>query len=158
LGSWLDSFRDKPEHAGLFLDIQRSDPETANRLARAVTAMPEVGTEFLGFQLLRELGRGAFARVYLCQQGELANRFVALKVSPERDTETQTLAQLQHTNVVPISSVHRPGALQAVCMPYFGCTTLATVLKDLHGRDSLPESGKGLISTLVERRNLTHKA
>jgi serine/threonine protein kinase/tetratricopeptide (TPR) repeat protein len=158
LSSWKDSFRGSPEHAGLFLDIHRSDPETASRLAQAVTAMPEVGTEFLGFRLLRELGRGAFARVYLCQQGELANRYVALKVSPGRDTETQTLAQLQHTNVVPIYSVHRPGVLQAVCMPYFGSTTLATVLKDLHGRDSLPESGKGLISTLVERKNLTHKA
>jgi serine/threonine protein kinase len=112
-------------------EVHRSDPDAADRLAQAVTAMPEVGTEFLGFRLLQELGKGAFARVYLCQQGELANRFVALKVSPHLDTELQTLAQLQHTNVVPIYSVHRAGALQAVCMPYFGATTLATVLKDL---------------------------
>jgi eukaryotic-like serine/threonine-protein kinase len=158
LGSWQDSVHGKPEHAGLFLDLHRSDAEAAGRLAQAVTAMPEVGTEFLGFRLLRELGRGAFARVYLCQQGELANRYVALKVSACVDAETQALAQLQHTNVVPIYSMHRPGALQAVCMPYFGSTTLATVLKDLHGRNSLPESGKGLISTLVGRQALTHRS
>jgi serine/threonine protein kinase/tetratricopeptide (TPR) repeat protein len=157
IDSWLESFQGSPGHAGLFLEIQRSDPEAAGRLVQAVTAMPEVGTEFLGFRLLKELGKGAFARVYLCQQGELANRFVALKVSPQLDTELQTLAQLQHTNVVPIYSVHQAGALQAVCMPYFGSTTLATVLKDLQGRDSLPESGKGLISSLVDRKNTTRR-
>jgi serine/threonine protein kinase/Flp pilus assembly protein TadD len=157
INSWQDSIRGKPEHAGLFLDIHGSDPAAADRLVQAVTALPEVGTEFLGFRLLRELGRGAFARVYLCQQGELANRYVALKVSACIDAETQALAQLQHTNVVPIYSMHRPGSLQAVCMPYFGSTTLATVLKDLHGRNALPESGKGLISTLVGRQGLTHR-
>ena len=40
-------------------------------------------------------------------------------------------------------------------MPYFGATTLATVLKDLQGRQALPESGKGLISTINDRRNTT---
>src|SRR5262249_33029864 len=41
-------------------------------------------------------------------------------------------------------------------MPYFGSTTLATVLKDLQGRDSLPASGKDLISTLVDRKGSTY--
>src|SRR5262249_37117163 len=109
--------------------------------------------EFCGFRLLVELGRGAFARVFLAQQGDLARRLVVLKVSPTTDDEPQTLAQLQHTNVVPIYSVHRAGKLQAVCMPFFGAATLATVLRDLRSRKSLPNSGMGLVDTLVNCRS-----
>jgi serine/threonine protein kinase/Tfp pilus assembly protein PilF len=155
LGSFQQSFQGRREHAELFLRMHRSDPELTDRLAECAAALPEPGTEFLGFRLLKELGKGAFARVYLCQQGELANRFVVLKVSPQIDMESQTLARLQHTNVVPIYSVHRAGNLQAVCMPYFGSTTLSAVLKDLRGRESLPVSGKGLISTLIDRKGAT---
>src|SRR5207249_12003510 len=122
LDSWCDSFAGSPDHARLFLDLHRSDPQAAHRLAMALTVMPDVGTEFLGFRLVGELGRGALGRVYLAQQGELANRQVVLKVSPDVSGESQTLAQLQHTNVVPIYSVHRAEPLQAVCMPYFGAT------------------------------------
>jgi serine/threonine protein kinase/Flp pilus assembly protein TadD len=116
--------------------------------------LPEVGEEFLGFRLIGELGRGGFGRVYLAKQGRLAERLVALKVSAEMFQESQTLAQLQHTNIVPIYSVHQAGPLQAVCMPYFGGTTLEDVLKGLRGRTP-PRSGKHFLSTLQDRRNST---
>jgi serine/threonine protein kinase/tetratricopeptide (TPR) repeat protein len=143
------SFHASPEKMQLFVDLHRSDPEACHRLVEAVTALPEVGTELLGFRLLDELGHGAFGRVYLAQQGDLANRLVVLKVSPRIDDEPQTLAQLQHTNIVPVYSVHRAGPLQAVCMPYFGSTTLARLLRDIDGRKALPESGKDLVSTII---------
>jgi serine/threonine protein kinase/tetratricopeptide (TPR) repeat protein len=151
--SWGSSFKGSPEEAQLFIDLHRSNPEAAHRLAQAVTALPEVGTELLGFRLLAELGQGAFGRVYLAQQGDLANRHVVLKVCPNVDEESQTLAQLQHTNIVPVYSVHRAGPLQAVCMPFFGATTFAQVLKELAGRDVLPQSGKDLVSTIVGRKS-----
>lgn len=116
--------------------------------------LPEVGEEFLGFRLIGELGRGGFGRVYLAKQGRLAERLVALKVSSEMFQESQTLAQLQHTNIVPIYSVHQAGSLQAVCMPYFGGTTLEDVLKGLRGRTP-PKSGRHFLSTLQDRRNST---
>jgi serine/threonine protein kinase/tetratricopeptide (TPR) repeat protein len=116
--------------------------------------LPEVGEEFLGFRLIGELGRGGFGRVYLAKQGRLAERLVALKVSAEMFQESQTLAQLQHTNIVPIYSVHQAGPLQAVCMPYFGGTTLEDVLKGLRGRTP-PRSGRHFLSTLQDRRNST---
>ncbi len=153
LGSWSNSFQGNGEQVKLFLEIHRSDPRFALRMAEAVTAMPEPGTEFLGFRLIQDLGRGAFARVFLAQQGDLADRLVALKVTPTLDDESRTLAQLQHTNVVPIYSIHRASPLQAVCMPFFGLTTLAHVLKDIKGRDCLPKSGMSLVSTLVGRRS-----
>jgi serine/threonine protein kinase/Flp pilus assembly protein TadD len=149
---WSRSFRGDSVHAELFCDLHRSDPEAASRLARAVTTLPEAGADFLGFRLVADLGRGSFSRVYLAQQGELANRLVALKVSTDLLGEPATLAQLQHTHIVPVYSLHRAGPFQAVCMPYFGAVTLADVLRDLQGRAALPQSGKGLLSTVQERK------
>ena len=54
--SW-EGFEGSPEHAEVFDELHRSDPGVAERLAQAVTAMPRVGGEFLGFRLLAELGR-----------------------------------------------------------------------------------------------------
>ena len=62
--------------------------------------MPTVGTEFLGFRLIHELGRGAFARVFLALQKDLANRPVVLKVSTDLGGESHTLAQLQQYDAV----------------------------------------------------------
>lgn len=112
---------------------------------------PKVGMKFLGFHLIEELGRGAFGRVYLAEQGDLAARRVALKVAREMFSESQTLAQLQHTNIVPIYSFHRVGSFQAVCMPYFGRVTLADVLQNITRQHRLPSSGRELRSTVNKR-------
>ena len=154
--SWLPGGRPRCERSGgsrLLEDFPETNRRTAERLAEAFALIPEVGTEFLGFHLESELGRGAIGRVFLARQRDVAGRKVVLKISPDIDGELRNLAQLQHTNVVPIHSVHRAGPLQAVCMPYLGPTTLAHVLDTLGGRPALPESGKELISTLVDRKN-----
>jgi serine/threonine protein kinase len=127
-------------------------PGPATRLAEIQRLMPAVGTKFLGFYLMAELGRGASGRVYLAQQGDLAGRYVALKVSADIFDESQTLAQLQHTNVVPIYSIHRVSPFLAVCMPYFGSTTVADVLSDLATRRAMPTSGAELVQMLTDRR------
>src|SRR5262249_30298268 len=88
----------------LFRELHDSAPDAAERMAAATLGMPEAGQEFLGFRLIEELGRGAFGRVFLAFQGDLANRPVALKVSTDLQGESHTLAQLQHTNIVPIYS------------------------------------------------------
>jgi serine/threonine protein kinase/tetratricopeptide (TPR) repeat protein len=143
--------------AELLRDLQRSDPEAARRLEQALTSLPAEGSEFLGFDLLTELGRGAFGKVYLARQSDLANRPIVLKISGDLWGESQTLAQLQHTNIVPIYSVHRRGPLQAVCMPYFGSTTLADLIQVLRKRPSLPASGKGLVDTLEVCKSVTRE-
>ncbi|MCI0457241.1 MAG: protein kinase [Gemmataceae bacterium] len=140
------------EQAQLVQDVQRADPGAAQRLAEGLLNLPEVGDAFLGFRLVAELGQGAFGRVFLARQPALADRLVALKVAPDVGGESQTLAQLQHTHIVPIHSVHSAGPLQAVCMPFFGRTTLADVLHDLANRRTLPQSGPELFSTLAAPR------
>ena len=116
---------------------------------------PEPGEEYLGFRLVRELGRGAFARVYLAEQPELAGRWVALKVSTQHAGESQTLARLQHPNIVPVYSVHRAGRYHAVCMPFFGSATLADVLTALRAQPFLPASGAGFVSTVNQHKDPT---
>jgi serine/threonine protein kinase/Tfp pilus assembly protein PilF len=155
--SWSQSGEDGPQ-AKLFGDLHRLDAAAAERLSRAVTSLPEEGTDFLGFRLLAVLGQGAFGQVYLAEQGDLANRPVALKVSADVFGESQALAQLQHTNIVPVYSIHRADPFQAVCMPYFGATTLADVLEHLEGGQSLPASGNLLVSTIHDRRLSTRHA
>ena len=118
------------------------------RLERAWQKMPSAGEVAFGFTLVRELGRGAFGRVFLATQPDLAGRAVALKVSADLTGESRTLALLQHTNIVPVYSVHRSAALQAVCMPYFGPTTLADVLKAHRSRNALPATGREFVDTL----------
>ncbi len=67
-------------------------------------ALPSVGDELFGFRLRQELGSGAFGRVFLAEQANLAGRLVVLKTSDTNGDEPQTLAQLQHTHTCPISA------------------------------------------------------
>ena len=152
LGMILGSSPEADEQAEFLRTLDRTDPHAAERLAQAVNSLPQVGSTFLGFRLCSELGRGAFGRVFLARQGDLAGRPVVLKVSADVAGETHALARLQHTNIVPIFSVHRSGPLQAVCMPYLGATTLADTLSELRQRKRLPETGEALLSTLRSRR------
>ncbi len=132
-----------------------SGPQVERKPDFETTALPDVGDTFLGFELLAELGRGGFGRVFLAKQPLLAGRLVALKVATGLFSESQTLAQLQHTYIVPIHSYHRGHPYQAVCMPYLGSTTLAHVLADIRTSSNLPSSGKELLSTLNDRKKKT---
>ena len=89
--------------------------------------------------LLRELGRGAFAHVYLARQPALGNRMVVVKVAQYGSAEAETLGRLAHRNIVPVYSVVEDPAthMTAVCMPYLGSATLLDVL-DLGYQDNRP--------------------
>lgn len=95
-------------------------------------AMPEAGQTIAGFYLVEELGRGAFARVFLARERQLADRPVALKVARRGSREPQALAKLQHTHIVPVHSYRVDPAtdLHLLCMPYLGRVTLAEILAD----------------------------
>ncbi len=133
--------------AALFKDLSPSASRSSDGADPTETQMPTPGTDFVGFHLVREIGRGAFSRVFLARQSDLADRFVVLKVANDHFHESQTLAQLQHTNIVPIYSRHPAGALQAVCMPYLGATTFADVLGTVRSSKQFPRSGRQLLST-----------
>jgi serine/threonine protein kinase len=103
------------------------NPEILNDLT---ARWPEPGESFLGFRLLSELGRGAFARVFLAQEVAVGGRLVAVKLSLHDDHEADTLGRLQHPNIVSIFSTQRDSAtgFSTVCMPFLGGTTLCHVI------------------------------
>ena len=127
----------------------------------AEVPFPESGQTTAGFRLIEELGRGSFARVFLAEERQLADRPVALKVSRTGSREPQTLARLQHTHIVPVHShrIDQATGLHLLCMPYFGRVTLERLLADpalrtagngadvLATLDRLSMSGGGATST-----------
>lgn len=91
---------------------------------------PHAGGEFLGLRLHRQIGQGAFAKVFLASEPALGDRQVAVKVAWRGGREACTLGRLEHRNVVPVYSIHEDEEteLTAVCMPFLGCATLLDVL------------------------------
>jgi serine/threonine protein kinase/Tfp pilus assembly protein PilF len=121
------------------------------------SAWPQVGDLVAGFRLTGELGKGAFGRVFLARQGDLANRSVALKLGIGLVGESHTLARLQHTNIVPIYSAHQSGRMQVVCMPFLGRITLAHLIGQLRASGPLmPQSVRHLIETFRPNAEGTH--
>jgi serine/threonine protein kinase/Flp pilus assembly protein TadD len=96
----------------------------------AEPAWPRPGEFFLGFELHRELGRGALSRVFLASEPALGHRQVVVKLSQIGGVEASTLGRLEHPNIVPVYSVHtdEKRGLSAICMPYLGEATLCDVL------------------------------
>ncbi|HEX8199911.1 MAG TPA: serine/threonine-protein kinase, partial [Isosphaeraceae bacterium] len=114
----------------------------------SAAALPAAGQTIAGFHLVEELGRGAFARVFLAHERQLADRPVALKVTRLGSREPQTLAQLQHTHIVPVHSYRTDPAtgLHLLCMPYFGHVTLAQILAETGLTEA--RSGSDLLAAL----------
>ena len=94
------------QHHALLESFAAPGTAKSDRSGSLQLSLPGVGDEVFEFRLCHELGRGAFARVFLAEQIGLADRPVVLKVSAIEGDEPQTLAQLQHTHIVPIYSVH----------------------------------------------------
>lgn len=102
----------------------------------------QIGDVIQDFELLRELGRGGFATVFLARQISLG-RQVALKVSPQRGREAQTMASLEHDHIVQVFSESIDGLRKKrlLCMQYIAGTTLADVMQNLPG--NIRDSGSG---------------
>ena len=91
-----------------------------------------VGQIIDDYELLRLLGAGGFARVYLARQISL-NRFVALKVSANHGSEARTLARLEHQHIVQVFAeiilVERN--LRLLSIQYIPGITLARIINAL---------------------------
>jgi serine/threonine protein kinase len=78
----------------------------STRIVKSARADPEaiairVGQQVDDFDILSALGEGAFAQVFLARQRSMQRR-VALKVSARDSDEPQTMAQLDHPNIVRV--------------------------------------------------------
>jgi serine/threonine protein kinase/Tfp pilus assembly protein PilF len=144
----------KPDEYAIEFGIDVSDWPVPDSLSGF--AFPQVGDIVGTYRILQELGRGSFGRVYLAEQTDLAGRRVALKVTSRGDVaEPETLARLQHTNIVPIYSSQRIGAARVIVMPFLGSTTLADVIEELHRIATWPATGTALADTIAGRASRT---
>src|SRR5262245_3708660 len=108
------------------------------------------GDHLLGFTLLRELGEGAFSRVFLASEEALGGRLVAIKVSVRGAAEAETLGRLNHPNIVPVHSFHEDPdtGLTLVCMPYLGNATLADLLDRVLPGPQTPGQARLILDTI----------
>ena len=94
------------------------------------------------FDLLVELGSGAFAKVFLARQRSM-QRLVALKVATDTSTEPQTLAQLDHDHIVRVFDQRAVAdrKLRLLYMEYIAGGTLQAVVQRV--RQTPPEKRTG---------------
>jgi serine/threonine protein kinase len=154
---------------------QREALERCLRMVRAGLVTAPRGTEALvpgveleGFRIVRELGRGGMAVVYLAEQLDL-RRKVALKVlrpglALERrhverfQREALTAARLAHPHIVQVYAVGETRGYHWLAMEYVEGPTLAEVLerlaakagapRDWSARDLAEASGIAALATL----------
>ena len=98
-----DYLRRYPAQASAIKRLHQISARTATkaRVRREVLDAISVGEMLDEFELLADIGRGAFARVFMARQVSMG-RLVALKISGDDGAEPQTLAQLDHPNIVRV--------------------------------------------------------
>ena len=113
-----------------------------DRLSRQTLSEVQPGQTFDDFDLLSELGRGAFGTVFLARQRSM-QRLVALKISPDRGDEAQTLAQFDHDYIVRVydqRSIPDKG-VRLLYMQYVQGGTLREVIAGVQGAQNDSATG-----------------
>lgn len=123
--------------------------ETVTSVAGDASGLLPVGSSIDEFSILRPLGAGAFAQVYLARQ-ESIQRLVALKVSARAGSEPRTLARLDHANIVRVydQRVLATDQTHLVYMEYVPCGTLAELVQFVRSIPNEQRSGKSLLQYL----------
>ncbi len=87
---------------------------------------PRVGERWEGVRMIEEIGRGAFARVYLAEEMREGNRPVIVKVSLKANSEAQIQGALFHPHIVPVlTAAHTDHHdFQSFIMPFLGRRTI----------------------------------
>ncbi len=103
------------------------------------------------FDMLILLGQGAFGRVFLARQRSM-QRLVAVKISHDRGSEGQTLAQLDHEHIVRVFDQRQipDQHLKLIYMQYVPGGTLLGVLRLVHRTGVEGKTGRLLLDAVDE--------
>jgi len=109
------------------------------------------GQKIEDFDLLVELGKGAFGSVFLARQISM-QRLVALKLSADKGNEPQTLATLEHPNIIRVYDQRKlPGQpVRLLYMQFAPGGTLAEVVKLVRATPPAARNGALLITAVDE--------
>lgn len=139
-----------PQHARL-LEKFSCNAETVLPSEKKPVVPDELvaGDRIDDFLVVQELGRGAFARVYLARQISM-HRLVALKVSAGSGDEPRALAQFDHPNIVRVYDQRAlpDGATHLLYMQYLPGGTLADVAKRVQRLGPRAASGAVLLGAV----------
>ncbi len=107
---------------------------------RSLGLMP--GDQVDDFDLIARLGEGAFGDVFLARQRSM-QRIVALKVTADKGAEPQTLAQLDHENIVRVYDQRQlsESGVRLMYMQYAAGGTLQAVVERLRSTPPLERTG-----------------
>ena len=152
-------YRRFPEIASELARLLGDDPTTVRTKATInplkLTRLESLkeGQTLDEFDLLRLLGKGSFARVYLAWQKSM-HRLVGLKVSTAQGVEPQALAQLDHPNIVHVFDrrVLPEQGLLLLYMAYLPGGTLDDVLKHVRDIPLAQRTGSHMLES-VDRRH-----
>lgn len=93
-------------------------------------AWPAPGARVGDFNLLRQMGKGAFGRVFLALE-EPTTRHVVVKLTRQKCDEAKVLGKVGHGNVVSVLSAPHDVAsgLYLIVMPFLGTATFEDLLE-----------------------------
>ena len=118
--------------------------------AATLAGFPEAGDEIGPYRLIRELGRGGLARVFLATQTNLENRRVVVKIATRATAEVRLLAKASHPHIVEVLShaATADGAFHLMTMPFLGGATLGAVLLGRRSLRKPAKTGRDLLADL----------
>ncbi len=101
------------------------------------------------YEIVRLLGAGGLARVYLARQVSL-DRLVALKVSANYGSEARTLARLEHQHIVQVyaEAVDLRANLRLLCMQYVPGVALDRLIDALREHSPYTADGRTFLAAL----------
>lgn len=139
---YFSRFPNNREALGRLLNCCDVHSETTSLAAGRPRESFQPGDVLDDFDLLTRLGSGAFANVFLARQKSM-QRIVALKISADKGTEGQTLAQLDHPHIVRVYDQRRlpERRLRLLYMQYAPGGSLQDVVYRV--RRTLPQERKG---------------
>ncbi len=150
LTEYCDRFPTRAAELGRLLNIDAPTQSTLLIDARKLPSF-EAGQTIDDFELLSRLGSGAFATVFRARQITM-QRIVALKISRDRSFEPQTLAQLEHPNIVRVFDQRQlaDSKLRLLYMQYVPGGTLQGVLEHVRRRPTERLGGETLLAAIDE--------
>lgn len=113
---------------------------------------PKKGEWFEEFELLAQIGKGGYSRVFLAADHSLGGKRVVLKVALDRGREAEAQGALDHPHIVPVNSVAFPeqGEFRGLSMPYRPGLPLDDVVHRLRVDGRRPRSAAELWDAMVE--------
>jgi serine/threonine protein kinase/thioredoxin-like negative regulator of GroEL len=164
LDEYQHRFPDLAAEIAVQHDIDQFLPREPD-LANAEDAPVEIPNwQLAGYEILRELGRGAAGIIYLARQAS-TNRLVAVKAIALSATDAQRLvrqrqeasilSRLQHPHVVQIYDVIEIDGMLYLIIEYVNGLTL---LEFTAGKPQPPKEAARLARTLAEAIHVVHEA